>query len=166
MSGARLVPLRLAALVGALVAALTASLAACAGDEVSVAVRIEIPADVPSIEAGTVHLQLWQYDPLVQNEPTGVPPSPLVDQSSQSFRHRAGQSTVLFMGVSGRIAARHRYFVSADGCVPSPAGEVTILWDGIEDITRLPREIRMRPRPGGGDCASRQTGTSGGGPPD
>lgn len=113
----------------------------CSSDEFHHRVIVIIPATVPSIDAGVMRASLWAYDPgLADGGAAGV------DHQALSFSHREGKSTTLRMVVSGMVDSRLVPYLSVEGYVVLPDGEVRLLWDGQQG-TGLPRIVVMQPVP-------------------
>jgi hypothetical protein len=115
-------------------------LLSCSGDTVVLRVQVIIPATVPTIEAGELHLSLWAYDPGIAD--VGAT---LADRVRAPFEHIAGQRNIILMRVMGHVPGGWRYYISVEGCESTPDGQVAVLWDGIEG-TGAPAVVEMRYR--------------------
>lgn len=111
----------------------------CRDADIDQVVLIEVPATVPSIPVGTLHVALYRYDPLLMDAP-----ATRVDLSVVPFTHRAGLRTTARARVRGRGVAGERFYLGVDGCMETPDGLRSVLWDGLE--VALPPAVRMQPR--------------------
>lgn len=116
-----------------------ALLLGCSDTDVDHSLVVEIPATVAAIPAGTLHVVLFRYHPLLMDGP-----ATRVDHMRIPFSHRADRATFVRARVQGRGVQGERFYIAVDGCAVTAEGMRSILMDGQQ--LALPAYVRMRPR--------------------
>ena len=107
--------------------ALVIAIALCAfagcgsDDDISRALQIVIPAEIPTIQNGTLYLSLWSY----QGD-LGSAPATLLDVEQQPFSHTAGQATAIILSVHGKPQGGSKHYLTVEGCVSGSGGATSV----------------------------------------
>ena len=124
-------------------ALLPAVLLGCNGDTVVMSVDVVIPAEVPTIENGKLYLSFWAVDTNIAD--IGAT---LLDRTSASFDHGAGQRDTIPMQVAGRVPGGWQPSITVEGCVSTPGeGTRAVLWSGVGPQIRTVVEMEYLTEP-------------------
>ena len=105
-----------------LLAIVLCALAGCGSDDnISRALQIVIPGEIPTIQNGTLYLSLWNYVGDV-----GTTPATLLDVEQTAFSHTAGQATAIILSVHGKPQSGRKHYLTVEGCVAGSNGATSV----------------------------------------
>jgi len=98
-------------------------LTGCGGSsgDISRALQIVIPPEIPTIQTGTLYLSLWSYDGDIASAS-----ATLLAVAETPFTHVGGQVTAVIMSVRGKPQNGRKHYLTVEGCVAGTTGATSV----------------------------------------